>query len=79
MDKQAIVFAIFTAGDDATWLTQESLLASLSKPLFLLKEKNYAFKPGLLGDHEYIPFTSPAIETTFIPILEGIRELGFKF
>lgn len=78
MANQAVVFAILTPGEDATWLTQESLLGSLGKPLFVLKEKDYQFKPGILGDHEYIPFSAPAIETAFIPILEGIRELGFK-
>jgi hypothetical protein len=79
MERQSLVFAIMTAGDDSTWLIQESLLGSLEKPLFLLKEKAYEFKPGLLGDHEYIPFTNLIIETTFVPILEGIRDLGFKF
>jgi hypothetical protein len=78
MNQQAIVFAVLTLGEDNTWLTQESTLASLEKPLFLLKEKQYPFKPGLLGDHEFIPFTAPTIETTFIPILEGLRNLGFK-
>jgi hypothetical protein len=79
MAQQSMVVAILTAGDDSTWLTQESLLASLDKPLFLLKEKNYSLKPGLLGDQEYIPFTKPTIETTFIQILEGLRNLGYKF
>lgn len=79
IEKQSLVFAILTSGDDSTWLIQESLIGSLEKPVFILKEKNYEFKPGLLGDHEYIPFTNPAIESTFIPILEGMRELGFKF
>jgi hypothetical protein len=79
MEMQSLVFAVMTPGDDSTWLIQESLLGSLGKPLFVLKEKTYSFKPGLLGDHEYIPFTSPTIETTFVPILEGIRDLGFTF
>jgi hypothetical protein len=78
MSQQALVFAILTSGEDNTWLIQESLLGSLEKPLFLLKETQYSFKPGLLGDHEYIPFTAPNLETTFIPILEGIKNLGFK-
>jgi len=78
MDQQALVFAILTAGDDNTWLTQESLLGSIQKPLFLLKESQYSFKPGLLGDHEFIPFVTPNLETTFIPILEGIKNVGFK-
>ncbi len=79
MEMQSLIFAIMTTGDDSTWLIQESLLGSLGKPLFILKEKTYSFKPGLLGDREYIPFTSPTLETTFVPILEGIRDLGFTF
>ena len=78
--ERSIVFAILTSGDDKTWLVQESLLASLSeKPVFLLKEDSYIHNGGLLSDHEYIPFKSPRIETSFIPIIEGLRELGFKF
>lgn len=78
--ERAIVFAILTPSDDKTWLVQESLLASLSnKPLFLIKDDAYALTSGLLSDHEYIPFKSPNIETTFIQVLEGLRELGFKF
>jgi hypothetical protein len=79
IEKQSLVFAILTSGNDTTWLTQESLIGSLGKPLFLLKEKEYEFKPALLGDCEYIPFNNPTIETAFIPILEGLRTLNYKF
>jgi hypothetical protein len=78
MNQQAIVFAILTAGEDDTWLTQESLLGSSEKPLFLLKEKQFTFKAALHGDHEYIPFAGLNIETTFIPIMEGLRDIGYK-
>ena len=78
--EREIVFAILTHGEDKTWLVQESLLAALSeKPLFLVKEENYIHSGALLSDHEYIPFKSPRIETAFIPVIEGLRELGFKF
>lgn len=76
--SQAIVVAILTPGDEATWLVQESVLAEArSKPLFVLRDHDATFKPGLLGDLEYIPFHSPTIETAFLPFLEGLRELGY--
>jgi hypothetical protein len=77
---QAVVVAIMTPGDDATWLTQESLLGSITgKPLMILKESKAEFKAGILSDHEYIPFTGRHVEQTFIPLLEGLRELKYKF
>jgi hypothetical protein len=80
MAEQAIVFAILTVGEDKTWIVQESLLGGLSgKPLFLLKEKAYQHSGALLADHEYIPFEAPHIERAFIQVLEGLRELGFRF
>lgn len=78
LDGQSIIFVIVTPGDDATWLTQESVLShSRDKPLFVLRDANTDFKPGLLGDLEYIPFSAPRIEATFIAILEGLNELEF--
>jgi hypothetical protein len=79
LEQQALVFVLLTPGDDATWLTQESLFANVNnKPLFLLKERTASFKSALLADHEYIPFDGSNVETTFIPILEGLRELGYR-
>jgi hypothetical protein len=43
----------------------------------VLREADADFKPGILGDLEYIPFTSPRIEGAFIAVLEGLKELGF--
>jgi len=78
MAQQSIVFAILTAGEDKTWLVQESLLGESSgKSLFLLKEKGYTHSGALLADKEYIPFEAPHIEATFVQVLEGLRELGF--
>lgn len=78
LHKQSIVFAILTPGDDATWLTQESVIGySREKPLFVLCDTNADFKPGILGDLEYIPFAAPRIEGAFIAVLEGLKELGF--
>ncbi len=77
MDAQAIIFAILTTGQDKTWLAQETLIADIAgKPLFLLKEKNYSHSGALLSDQEYIEFELPYIETTFVKILEGLREVG---
>jgi hypothetical protein len=78
IESQAALFAILTPGNDNTWLTQESVIAEIrGKPLFVLKEKSAQFKPGMLADHEFIPFENSKIETTFISVLEGLRELGY--
>ena len=78
LNLQSIVFAILTPGDDATWLTQESVIGLAGdKPLFVLRDTNADFRPGILGDLEFVPFTAPKIEAAFVPILEGLKELGF--
>ena len=65
-------------GHHGTWLVQEQILASTrGKHVFVLRASNATSKSGLLADHEYIPFDPPHIERTFIPILEGLREIGF--
>ncbi len=80
LQAQALVVVILTPGEDSTWLIQESLLSNLvGKPLILIKEASSAFKPGLLADHEFISFSSPRIEQVFIPLLEGLRAIGFRF
>lgn len=78
LTPQATVFVILTDGATDTWLIQESVLAhALEKPLFVLRDRKTTFVPGILADHEYIPFDPPHVESTFIPILEGLRELGY--
>lgn len=78
LSQQAVVFVVLTAESDSTWLTQEAILAeSAGKPLILLKAKEAEFKAALLVDHEYIPFEPPHVEAAFIPILEGLREVGY--
>lgn len=80
LQAQAVVVVVLTPGEDTTWLVQESLLSNLvGKPLLLVKESGAIFKPGLLADHEFIPFSAPRIEQTFIPLLEGLRVLGYRF
>jgi hypothetical protein len=78
IEQQELVFVILTPGEDDTWLTQEPIVAeSKDKPLFLLKQDDFAYKSGLLGDREYISFPSESIESTFISILEGLLDLGY--
>ena len=78
IEEQVILFVVLTGGKDDTWLVQESVIASVKgKPIFVLKEQNAQFKPGVLADHEYIPFSSLNFESVFIPVLEGLRELGY--
>ncbi len=77
--SQALVVALLTPGDDSTWLIQESVVGgAIDMPLIVLRERAAAFKPGILGDHEFIPFDAPYIETTFVPLMEGLRELGYS-
>ncbi len=80
LSAQAIVVVVLTPGDDATWLIQESVLGeSLGKPLIVVRDHDAPFKPGLLADLEYIPFRTPHVETAFVSLLEGLRELGYHF
>ncbi len=80
LQAQAVVVVVMTPGEDSTWLVQESLFSSLvGKPLLLVKEAKAEFKSGLLADHEFIPFSAPRIEQAFIPLLEGLRALGYRF
>ena len=46
-------------------------------PRLISIEPPTQFKPGVLADHEFIPFQDSMIETTFVPVLEGLRELGY--
>jgi hypothetical protein len=78
IEEQEVILVVLTPGDDNTWLTQESIVADVKgKPLIIVKDRSAEFKPGLLADHEFIPFALPYIESSFIPILEGLRELGY--
>ena len=77
--SQGVVIAILTRGDDSTWLVQESVLAEAhGKPLIVLRDISAEFKAGILGDLEFIPFEAPSVESAFIPMLEGLRELGYS-
>ena len=79
IESQALVFVIFTGGEEDTWLIQESVLGEVKgKTVFLIKEQGADFKSGLFGDREYISFSGTTIETAFIPILEGLRELSYE-
>lgn len=78
LENAGIVIVVYTSGTDATWLVQESLLGHVTgKPLIILKEASAAFKPGLLADLEYVPFELDNIESAFIPLIEGLTELGY--
>jgi len=78
IEEQEVIFIILTPGSDDTWLTQESIIGEVKgKPLIILKEKSIEFKPGILADHEYIPFSLSNLDVGFIALLEGLRELGY--
>jgi hypothetical protein len=76
---QEVVIAVLSKQEDSTWLTQESAGAIFTgKPLVLLIEEGVTFKPGILGDLEYVRFASGQISMAFVPLLEGLQELGYK-
>jgi hypothetical protein len=80
LSSQELALAIISERDDFTWLIQEMAGASFTeKPLFLLVEEGTDFKSGVLGDLEYIRFAKGKIAECFTPVLEGLRELGFRF
>lgn len=77
---QAIIIVVLTPGEENTWLIQESLLSSSAgKPLILIRDTTAGFKPGLLADHEFIPICAGCVEQAFIPLLEGLRNVGYRF
>jgi len=79
LQAQEIVTVILSEKQDPTWLTQEIAGADfIQKPIILLIEEGVEFKPGIIGDLEYIPFPKNRISETITPILEGLRELGYK-
>ena len=79
MNRQDVVLVIHTNGSDNTWITQETILGAMKKPLIILKQKTAEFKPGILADFEYIEFENNDIQKVFIPLIEGLEELGFSF
>ncbi len=77
---QEIIVVVLTPGEENTWLIQESLLSSSAgKPLLLIRDTIADFKPGLLADHEFIPICAGCVEQAFIPLLEGLRNVGYRF
>lgn len=80
LKKQEVVMTIWSEKEDFTWLVQETSGATfLEKPLIVLVEEGLEFKPGVLGDIEYIKFPKDHISESFISIMEGLTELGYSF
>jgi hypothetical protein len=78
--SQEVVIVIVSKNEDITWLIQEATGATfVEKPLILLVEEGIELKLGIFGDLEYIRFSVSHITTTFVPILEGFKELGYSF
>jgi hypothetical protein len=76
---QEVVIALLSQQEDSTWLTQESAGAAFTdKPLILIIEEGVSFKPGLHGDLEYIRFAAGQVSMAFVPLLEGLQELGYR-
>lgn len=78
--SQEVVIIIASEAENATWIIQEAAGATFTdKPVIMLIEKGIQLKPGILGDHEYIEFQEDNISTTFMPVIEGLQELGYGF
>ena len=75
IETQHVIFVILTPGEQKAWLIQESVLHCEHKPLFILKQNDASFEPGILADHEFIPFGDGHFEVVYQPILEGLKEL----
>lgn len=76
---QEVVIAILSRKEDAAWLTQEAAGATFTnKPLIIALAEGVDFNPGVLGDLEYIRFPAGQISATFVPLLEGLREIGYR-
>jgi len=68
--------AVVTPQDDHTWITQEPLFADAKgKQPLILVDREVDYKPGMLGDNEYIPFTAGCISEAFVKMLQGINNL----
>jgi hypothetical protein len=77
---QEVVIIIASEAEDATWIIQETAGATFTnKPVIMLVENGVQLKAGILGDHEYIEFQEGNISTTFMPLIEGLQELGYGF
>jgi hypothetical protein len=80
LSAQGVVVAVLSRAEDQAWLTQEMTAADvLNKPLIVMVQSDVPFKPGILGDIEYIRFPPGQIEAAFVPLLEGLEEIGFEF
>lgn len=80
LKAQEVVVVVMSKRDDFTWLIQEMTGASFAdKPLIVLVEEGVDFKAGILGDLEYIKYPTANVSLCFVPIVEGLRELGFTF
>lgn len=76
IENSDMFVAIVTPQDDQTWITQETLLAdSLGKQPFVLVDNRTAYKAGMFGDKEYIPFSDGCISEAFVKILQGLSKL----
>lgn len=71
-----IFVAILSPQNDHTWIIQETMYAdSMGKSPFLIVDTNVNYKPGMLGDNEYIPFQPGFISESFVKILQGVNAI----
>jgi hypothetical protein len=75
LDKRLdfVVYLVEKEGESA-W-TRDEMAVSLGKGcrIIPLVEEGAALERGILGDWEYIPFTSGHTSDTFLPILEAVK------
>ena len=78
IEAQAIVFVVLTSGDDATWLTQESILSCgrTSQYLYCVTLTS-TINQASLGIASTSPSHRRRSASAFVAVLEGLRELGY--
>ncbi len=75
-----IFIVIFSETNDPTWLQQELTFAHTEdKATIILTETGFDFKAGMIGSREPIEFPDGQISESYVKILEGFTELGYKF
>jgi len=86
--EQGIVICILTKKWETTegeslaaqWVIQEAAFTEgLGKPLFLFLEEGVTQDLGIHGDIEYIPFSPGKLSEPLLKLVEGLKELGYRF
>ena len=74
-----VIYLQIAKEGESTW-TRDEMAVSLGKGYRIvpLVERGSTLEKGILGDWEYIPFSTGHISDTFIPILEAIKYININ-